>query len=126
MQPIELLANIKTSGKPSTDGTINVSGPYTYCELNVEYKCLKNFVIAGLYFSISGAVLSDKAIINPLIPLYSLAWQKDDEIKLSISKTFHALKKSLQLLDQYYAEVNNKLVQKIFQTFNPKHPLFPE
>ncbi|CAG8655716.1 14933_t:CDS:2, partial [Racocetra fulgida] len=67
------------------------------------------------YFSVSGAVLSDKAIIDPLTPLYPLAWHKHNKMKLSIFKIFRALKKSLQLLDQYYAKVDDKL-----------HPSFPE
>ena len=70
-------------------------------------------------------MLSDIAVIDPLTPLYPLAWHKDDEMKISISRTFRALKKSLQLLDQYYDQVD-KLVQKIPQTDHPVHPSFPE
>ncbi|CAG8635390.1 801_t:CDS:2, partial [Ambispora gerdemannii] len=77
--------------------------------------CVTNFpcflvTIAGSYFSISGAVLAD---------------QKHDEMMLSISRTFRALKKSLQILDQYYAQVDY-LVQNISQTDHPIHPSFPE
>ncbi|CAG8492336.1 10200_t:CDS:2, partial [Racocetra persica] len=107
VQPIKLLANKKTGGKLRTDSTISFSGSYVYRELNVKFNCDCRY---GPYFSVSGAMLLDKAIIDPFTPLYPLAWHKDDKMKLSISKTFRALKKSLQLLDQYYAE----------------HPLFPE
>ncbi|CAG8597274.1 13485_t:CDS:2, partial [Dentiscutata heterogama] len=87
IQPIELPANRK-GDKPRTDSTISFSEPY---------------------FSVFSIVISDKAIIELLTSLYPLAWYKDDEIKLSISKTFYALKKSLQLLNQYYTEVDDKL-----------------
>ncbi|CAG8525366.1 13799_t:CDS:2 [Ambispora leptoticha] len=92
--------------------------------------CVTNFpcflvTIAGPYFSISGAVLADVAIVDPLTPVFPLIWQKHDEMMLSISRAFRALKKSLQILDQYYDQVE-KLVQNIPQTDHPVHPSFPD
>ncbi|CAG8514115.1 4818_t:CDS:2 [Funneliformis caledonium] len=55
-------------------------------------------VIAGSYFSVSGAILSDKAVIDLLTS------------------------KSLQLLDQYYEQVDD---QSITKTDYPMHPSFP-
>ncbi|KAF0386851.1 Protein kinase-like domain containing protein [Gigaspora margarita] len=75
--------------------------------------------IAGPYFSVSGAVLADIAIIDPLTPVFPLIWQKHDEMMLSVSRTFRALKKSLKILYQDYNQVGN-LVQN-----HPKDPSFP-
>ncbi|RHZ70234.1 hypothetical protein Glove_274g2 [Diversispora epigaea] len=82
-------------------------------------------VISGPYFSVSGAVFSNIAIVDPLTPVYPLVWHKDDEMMVSISRTFRALKKSLQLLDQYYKEVD-KLIQENPQTVHPINPSFPK
>ncbi|CAG8541486.1 3632_t:CDS:2, partial [Scutellospora calospora] len=51
------------------------------------------------------AVLADIAIIDPLTLVFLLIWQKHDEMMLSISRTFHALKKSLKILYQDYNQV---------------------
>ncbi|CAG8545498.1 10533_t:CDS:2 [Ambispora leptoticha] len=83
-------------------------------------------IISGPYFSVSGAVFADVAIIDPLTPVFPLIWQKYDEaMMVSIAKTFRALKISLQLLDRYYANVD-KLIQDEPQTGHPVHPSFPE
>ncbi|CAG8679375.1 15593_t:CDS:1, partial [Funneliformis caledonium] len=75
------------------------------------------------YFSVSGAVLSDKAVIDPLTSALPLLWQRNNEkIMLSLSRTFRALKKSLQLLDQYYDQVD----QSNSQIDNLLHPSFPK
>ncbi|KAF0392168.1 Protein kinase-like domain containing protein [Gigaspora margarita] len=81
--------------------------------------------IAGPYFSVSGAVLAEFAIVDPLTPVFPLIWQKHDEMTLSLSRTFRALKKSLKILDHYYEQVDEQ-ARKIPQTINPEHPLFPE
>ncbi|CAG8769290.1 27386_t:CDS:2, partial [Racocetra persica] len=44
--------------------------------------------IAGSYFSVSGTVLADIAIIDPSTLVFPLIWQKHDEMMLSISRTF--------------------------------------
>jgi len=83
-------------------------------------------VISGPYFSVSGAVFADKAIVDPLTPVFPLIWQQYDEaMMVSIAKTFRALKISLQLLHQYYANVD-ELIQDVPQTVHPVHPSFPE
>ncbi|CAG8679160.1 8481_t:CDS:2, partial [Ambispora gerdemannii] len=83
-------------------------------------------VISGPYFSVSGAVFADVAIVDPLTPVFPLIWQKYDEaMMVSIAKTFRALKISLRLLDQYYANVD-ELIQDEPQTVHPVHPSFPE
>ncbi|KAF0467817.1 Protein kinase-like domain containing protein [Gigaspora margarita] len=81
--------------------------------------------IAGPYFSVSGAVFADVAIVDPLTPVFPLIWQKHDEMMLSISRTFRAIKKSLQILDHYYGQVDEQ-ARKNPRTVHPKHPLFPE
>ncbi|CAG8754182.1 8264_t:CDS:2, partial [Cetraspora pellucida] len=82
--------------------------------------------IPGPYFSVSGAVFTDKAIVDPLTPIFPLIWQKYDEtMMVSIAKTFRALRISLQLLDQYYANVD-ELIQDEPRTVHPVHPSFPE
>ncbi|CAG8806029.1 6414_t:CDS:2 [Gigaspora margarita] len=73
-----------------------------------------NFTFLGPYFFVSGAVFANVAI------------QKYDEaMMVSIAKTFRALKISLRLLDQYYANVD-ELIQDEPQTVHPVHPSFPE
>ncbi|CAG8591832.1 26740_t:CDS:2 [Racocetra persica] len=85
-----------------------------------------NFTFLGPYFSVSGAVFADVAIVDPLTPVFPLIWQKHDEaMMVSIAKTFRALKISLRLLDQYYANVD-ELIQDEPQTDHPVHPSFPE
>ncbi|KAF0520563.1 Protein kinase-like domain containing protein [Gigaspora margarita] len=81
--------------------------------------------IAGPYFSVSGAVLAEYAIVDPLTPVFPLIWQKHDEMTLSLSRTFRALKKSLKILDHYYKQVDEQ-ARKMPQTINLEHPLFPE
>ncbi|CAG8711330.1 19175_t:CDS:2, partial [Racocetra persica] len=127
MQPLVL------SRSRYTDGTISYSS--VYHGLNVEFKwedcCsnaspyLENFTIVGPYFSVSGAVLSDIAIIDPLTPMYPLIWQKDNEMMVSISRMFRALKKSLKLLEEHYKHVD-KLAQDIPRTAHPVHPSFSD
>ncbi|CAG8570188.1 19_t:CDS:2, partial [Racocetra persica] len=83
-------------------------------------------VISGPYFSISGAVFANVAIVDPLTVVFPLIWQKYDvTMMISISRTFRALKISLQLLDQYYANVD-KLIQDVPQAAHPVHPSFPK
>ncbi|CAG8552742.1 8891_t:CDS:2, partial [Racocetra persica] len=62
--------------------------------------------IAGPYFSVSGA-------------------QKDNEMMVSISRTFRALKKSLKLLEEHYKHVN-ELAQDILRTAHSVHPSFSD
>ncbi|CAG8649032.1 10803_t:CDS:2 [Racocetra persica] len=81
--------------------------------------------IAGPYFSVSGTVLSDIAIIDLLTPIYPLIWQKDNEMMVSISRTFRALKKSLKLLEEHYKHVD-ELAQDIPRTAHPVHSSFPD
>ncbi|CAG8824094.1 31075_t:CDS:2, partial [Racocetra persica] len=81
--------------------------------------------IAGPYFSVSGAVLSDIAIIDPLTPMYPLIWQKNNEMMVSISRMFRALKKSLKLLEEHYKHVD-ELAQDISRTAHPVHLSFPD
>ncbi|CAG8775215.1 6995_t:CDS:2, partial [Racocetra fulgida] len=81
----------------------------SFDETNLPYFLV---TIAGLYFSISGAVLAEYAI-------------KHDKMTLSLSRTFRALKKSLKILNHYYKQVDEQ-AQKIPQTINLEHPLFPE
>ncbi|CAG8560236.1 2744_t:CDS:2, partial [Dentiscutata heterogama] len=57
------------------------------------------------YFSVSGAMLADIAIIDLPTPVFLLIWQKHDEMMLLISRTFHALKKYLQILYQNYNQL---------------------
>ncbi|CAG8835555.1 43922_t:CDS:2, partial [Gigaspora margarita] len=129
-----------------TDGTICYSdGPNSYREANVEYEryncstdaCpyLENcgyYLIfctekenhpsyhnlrldLGPYFSVSGAVFAYIAIVDLLIPIFPLIWQQLDETMMI----------SLQLLHQYYANVD-ELIQDEPQTVHPVHPSFPE
>ncbi|CAG8675268.1 5789_t:CDS:2, partial [Racocetra fulgida] len=85
-----------------------------------------NFTFLGPYFFVSGAVFADVAIVDPLTPVFPLMWQKYDKaMMVSIAKTFRALKISLRLLDQYYANVD-ELIQDEPQTVHPMHPSFPE
>ncbi|CAG8806019.1 28516_t:CDS:2, partial [Racocetra persica] len=83
-------------------------------------------VISGPYFSVSDAVFANVAIVDPLTVVFLLIWQKYDEtMMISIAKTFHALKISLKLLNQYYANVD-ELIQDVPQTAYSVHPSFPE
>ncbi|CAG8573295.1 10635_t:CDS:2, partial [Scutellospora calospora] len=66
--------------------------------------------IAEPYFSVFSTILADIAIIDSLILVFPLIWQKHDKMILSISRIFRALKKSLKILYQDYNQVGN-LVQ---------------
>ncbi|CAG8682281.1 19193_t:CDS:2, partial [Racocetra fulgida] len=101
-----------------TDGTI--SHALKYCEANFEYKwsdCFKS--------GFSPYLENYIVIIDLLTPVFPLIWQKYDEVTLLVSRTFHALKKSLKLLDQYYDQVD-KQVQEVPQTDHPVYPSFPD
>lgn len=75
--------------------------------------------IAGPTFTVYGAVLSGTAIVDPLTPTFHLIWLKNNEkMMLVLSKTFRALKLSLQDLDEYYRNVP--------QTYHQLYPLFPD
>ncbi|RHZ77748.1 hypothetical protein Glove_173g76 [Diversispora epigaea] len=156
VQPMQLAGNHKTDGTMSYSGPyayreLNIEYKKELCSSNVcphlkscayyldfckeqknssllhatNFPCFL-VVIAGPYFSVSGAVLSNKAIIDPLTPIFPLLWQKnEDEMMVLLSGTFRALKKSLKLLDQYYDRIN-KSARKIPQTDRFVHPSFPE
>ncbi|RIB16088.1 hypothetical protein C2G38_2190957, partial [Gigaspora rosea] len=96
-------------------------------EMHPSYHNLRLTLIdLGPYFSVSGAMFANKAIVDPLTPVFPLIWQQYDEaMMVSIAKTFRALKISLQLLHQYYANVD-ELIQDEPQTVHLVHPSFPE
>ncbi|CAG8797648.1 3845_t:CDS:2 [Gigaspora margarita] len=129
-------ANFEHKSDDCSSGTSsyleNCSYYLVFCneQANSPSFCVTNLscflvTIAGPYFSVSGAVLANFAIVDPLTPVFPLIWQKHDEMTLSISRTFCALKKSLKILDHYYKQVDEQ-ARKIPQTIHPEHPLFPE
>ncbi|CAB4436972.1 unnamed protein product [Rhizophagus irregularis] len=75
--------------------------------------------IAGPTFAVYGAVLSSTAIVDPLTPIFHLIWLKNNEkMMLALSRTFRALRLSLQDLDNYYENVP--------KTHHRLYPLFPD
>ncbi|CAG8635063.1 3977_t:CDS:2, partial [Racocetra fulgida] len=133
VQPISIKRQKNNSNIRSahTDGTISHSRTFKYHGVNFEYKCedcssqTSPYLENWPYFSVSGAVFADVAIVDPLTPVFPLIWQKHDEMMLSISRTFRAIKKSIQILDHYYGQVDEQ-ARKNPRTVHPKHPLFPE